>query len=150
MFTCPWDTYAYRVLHFGLCNSPPTFQRAILAIFAALVNDYVEVYMDDFTVYESTYDEALQNLDRVLEVCEENQLSLSHEKCLIMVEQGIVLGHHISSEGIKVNPKKIEVIQKLTVPQTQTDVRSFLGHAEYYRRFIESFSKIETPMFSLL
>lgn len=86
-FTYPWGTFSYRVLPLGICNAPATFQRAILAIFVELVNECVEVYMDDFTVYGSTFDEALQNLDKVLKRCEDHRLSLSHEKCLIMVEQ---------------------------------------------------------------
>jgi len=85
--------------------------------------------MDDFTVYGSTFDEGLKNLDWVLQRCEDHQLSLIHEKCLIMVEQGIMLGHHILAKGIKVDPKKIEVIQQLETPKNQTYVRSFLGHA---------------------
>lgn len=116
-FTYPWGTFSYQVLPFGLCNAPATFQRAILTIFVELVNECVEVYMDDFIIYGSTFDEALQNLDKVLKRCEDHHLSLSHEKCLIMVEQGIVLGHHISAEGIKVDPRKIEVIQ-LETPKT--------------------------------
>lgn len=67
-----------------------------------------------------------------------------------MVEQGIVLGHHISTEGIKLDPKKIEVIQQLEIPKTHNDVRIFLGNVGYYRRLIENFSKIATLMFSLL
>jgi hypothetical protein len=67
-----------------------------------------------------------------------------------MLMEGIVLGHHVSSIGIKVDPTKIEVISKLTPPQTQNDVRRFLGHAGYYQRFIENFTKIDTPIFKLL
>jgi hypothetical protein len=69
IFTCPWGTYAYRVLPFGLCNSPATFQRAVLRIFVDLIHDCVEVYMDDFTVYANTYWEALGNLEKVLIRC---------------------------------------------------------------------------------
>ena len=68
----------------------------------------------------------------------------------MILTEGIVLGHHVSSIGIKVDPTKIEVISKLPPPQTQKDVRSFLRHAGYYRRFIENFTKIATPMFKLL
>jgi hypothetical protein len=79
-FTCPWGTYAYRVLPFGLCNAPATFQRVVLGIFADLIHDCVEVYMDDFTFYGNTYQEALDNLEKVLIKCQEMNLSLSHEK----------------------------------------------------------------------
>ena len=80
-FTCPWGTLAYRVLPFGLCNAPATFQRAVLSIFAELVHDSVEIYMDDFTPYGSNFQEALSSLGKVLTKCIEMNLFLSPEKC---------------------------------------------------------------------
>ena len=77
-------------------------------------------------------------------------LSLSHEKCKMLLTKGIVLGHHVSSQGIKVGPANIKVIVGLPSPKTQKEVRSFLGHASYYRRFIENFTKIAAAMFKLL
>jgi hypothetical protein len=77
-------------------------------------------------------------------------LSLCHEKCKILLTEGVVLGHNISSEGIKFDPAKIEVIIRLPPPKTQKEVRIFLGHVEYYRWFIENFTKIVAPMFGLL
>jgi hypothetical protein len=106
--------------------------------------------MDEFIVYGNTYQEALDNLEKVLIRCQEMNLSLSHEKCKMLLTEGVVLGHHVSSEGIKVVLAKIEVIIRLPPPKTQKEVRIFLGHAGYYRRFIESFIKIVTPMFRLL
>jgi hypothetical protein len=91
-FTCPWGTYAYKVLPFGLCNALATFQREVLAIFVDLIDDCVEVYMDDFSVYGDTFVEALDNLERVLNRCRETSLSLSNEKCFMMYIEGIVLG----------------------------------------------------------
>ena len=92
--------------------------------------------MDDFIVYGNTFQEALKNLEKVLIRCQEANLALIHEKCKMMLMEGIVLGHHVLSTCIKVDPTKIEVISKLNPPQTKKDVRSFLGHASYYRRFI--------------
>ena len=149
-FTCPWGTYAYIVLPFGLCNAPATFQRAVLAIFADLVHDCVEVYMDDFSIYGNSFEHALENLEKVLKRCIEANLSLSNEKCFMMLNEGIVLGHYISFQGIKVHPAKIQIIVDLPIPQNQREVRSFLGYASYYRRFIEHFSKISLPLFKLL
>ena len=79
-FTFPWGTYAYRVFPFGLCNTPTTFQRVVLGFFANLIHDCVEVFMDNFSVYGDTYEEALANLEKVLIHCQETNLSLSHEK----------------------------------------------------------------------
>ena len=106
-FTCPRGTFAYRVLPFDLCNALATFQRAILGFFLDLTHDCVEIYMDDFTVYGNTFEEALENLGKVLIRCQEANLALIHEKCKMMMTEGIVLGHHISSTGIKVDPTKI-------------------------------------------
>eukprot|EP00253_Pinus_taeda_P004662 PITA_04662 len=149
-FTCLWGTFTYQVLPFGLCNAPATFQRAVLGIFSDLIHDCVEVYMDDFTVYGDSFEEALDNLEKVLIRCTETNLSLSHEKCFMMFIEGIVLGHHISGDGFKVDRSKVEVISKLPIPNCQRDVRSFLGFTGYYRRFIENFTKIASPLFKLL
>jgi len=99
-FTCPWGTFAYQVLPFGLCNAPATFQRAVLSIFSELVHDSVEIYMDDFTPYESNFQEALTNLGKVLTTCIEMNLSLSPEKCEFLMTEGTVLGHTISRQGL--------------------------------------------------
>ena len=88
--------------------------------------------MDDFTVYGNTFQESLENLIKVLIRCQEMNLSLIHEKCKMLLTEGVVLGNHVSSEGIKVDPAKIEVIVKFPPPKTQKEVIIFLGHAEYY------------------
>lgn len=108
-------------------NAPATFQRAVLGIFSDQKHDCVEVYMDDFTVYGNTFEEYLENLERVLKICKEENLALSHEKCFMMFTEGIVLGYHISGDGIKVDKFKVEVISKLSIPSCQKDVLSFLG-----------------------
>ena len=149
-FTCPWGTFAYRVLPFGLCNAPATFQRAVLGIFSDLIHDCVEVHMDDFTVYGNSLEEALENFRKVLIRCQETNLSLSHENLFMMFTEGIVLGHHISGDGINVDRSKVEVISKFPIPNCQKDVRSFLGFTGYYRTFIENFTKIASPLFNLL
>ena len=106
--------------------------------------------MDDFTAYGNNFQEALDNIEKVLIQCQETNLSLSHEKCKMLLTEGIVLGHHVSSQGIKVDPSKIKVIIGPPFPKTQEEVRSFLVHAGYYRRFTENFTRIAAPMFKLL
>eukprot|EP00253_Pinus_taeda_P035700 PITA_35700 len=149
-FTSPWGTFAYKVLPFGLCNAPATFQRVVIGIFSDMVNDSLEIFMDDFTPYGTAFEDALQNLEKVLKRCIEAHLALSTEKCHMMMNEGIVLGHYVSLLGIQVDPAIIQVILTLPIPKTQTEVRSFLGHAGYYRRFIKYFSKIASPLFVLL
>ena len=96
------------------------------------------------------FEEALKKLEKVLAHCEQTQLSLSTEKCHMMMSEGVVLGHFISINGVQVDPSKIKVIKNIPTPVTQKEVQNFLGHAGYYRRFIEIFSKLASPLFSLL
>ncbi|KAL0846987.1 hypothetical protein Bca101_020233 [Brassica carinata] len=149
-FTCPYCTFAYRRMPFGLCNAPATFQRCMMSIFLDLIEDIVEVFMDDFSVYGSSFSACLSNLCRVLQRCEDTNLVLNWEKCHFMVKEGIVLGHKISEKAIEVDKAKIEVMVSLPPPKTVKDIRSFLGHAGFYRRFIKDFSKIARPMTKLL
>eukprot|EP00253_Pinus_taeda_P035930 PITA_35930 len=120
-FTCPWGTFAYRVLPFGLCNAPATFQRVVLSIFADLINDGLEVYMDDFTPYGENFDPALDTLEKVLQRCIATRLCLSHEKCYMMMTEGLIQGHYISAAGIQVDPAKIQVLLLIPTPTTQTE-----------------------------
>jgi len=110
----------------------------------------IEVFMDDFSVFGSTFDCCLTNLELVLQCCEEKNLVLNWEKCHFMVQEGIVLGHKISVKGIEVDKAKINVIEKLPPPINVKGVRSFLGHARFYRHFIKDFSKIAKPLSNLL
>jgi hypothetical protein len=92
-FTCPYGTYAYLRIYFGLCNAPASFQRSMMSIFSEMIEEIMEVFMDDFSVYEKTFDDCLKNLDRVFQICEEKHLVLNWEKCHFTVRDGIVLGH---------------------------------------------------------
>ena len=149
-FTCPFGTYAYRRMPFGLCNAPATFQRCMLSIFSDLVERIMEVYMDDITVYGENFEKCLFNLETILHRCIEKNLVLNWEKCHFMVSQGIVLGHIISEKGIEVDKAKVDLISKLPPPKNVKNVRQFFGHAGFYRRFIQDFSKIAKPLYKLL
>ncbi|KAK1630189.1 hypothetical protein QYE76_004504 [Lolium multiflorum] len=118
-------TYAYRRMPFGLCNAPATFQRCMSAIFHGFC-------------------------ESIVERCEETNLVLNWEKCHFMVNEGIVLGHKISERGIEVDRAKVEAIEKMPYPRDVKGIRSVLGHAGFYRRFIKDFSKISKPLTNLL
>ena len=92
--------------------------------------------MDDFSIYGDSFDQCLHHLELVLQRCKEKNLTFNWEKCHFMVRQGIVLGHEISRKGIEVDKANVEVIAKLPLPKNIKDIRSFLGHARFYRRFI--------------
>ncbi|GJR03932.1 reverse transcriptase domain-containing protein [Tanacetum coccineum] len=149
-FTCPYGTFAYRRMPFGLCNAPGTFQRCMVAIFHDMIEKTMEVFMDDFSVFGDSFSSCLSHLDMMLKRCEDTNLVLNWEKCHFMVKEGIVLGHKISKYGIEVDKAKVDVIAKLPPPTTVKGIRSFLGHAGFYRRFIQDFSKIARPMTHLL
>nr|GFB30528.1 reverse transcriptase domain-containing protein [Tanacetum cinerariifolium] len=135
-FTFPYGTFAYRRIPFGLCNAPGTFQRCMMYIFHDMIEKTMEVFMDDFLVFGDTFSSCLTNLDKMLNHWEKTNLVLNWEKCHFMFREGIVLGHKISKSGIEVDRAKVDVIAKLPHPTTVKGVRSFLGHASFYRRFI--------------
>ena len=105
--------------------------------------------MDDFLVFGSSFRECLHHLTLVLVWCKEKNLVLNWEKCHFMVKQGIVLGHVISSKGIEVDKAKVDLISSLSPPRTVKEIRSFLGHAGFNKRFIKDFSKIARPLCNL-
>ncbi|CAN6679378.1 unnamed protein product [Malus baccata var. baccata] len=149
-FTCPFGTFAYRRMPFGLCNALATFQRCMVSIFSDYVEKIIEIFMDDFSVFGNSFDHCLSNLTLILKRCIETNLVLNWEKCHFMVKQGIVLGHIISEEGIEVDKSKVDLVRHLPSLTSVREVRSFLGHAGFYRRFIKDFSKIAQPLCRLL
>ena len=149
-FKCLYGTFAFRRMPFRLCNTPSTFQRCIMPIFSDMVEKTIKVFMDDFSVLGSSFDDCLEKLRTVLVKCKETNLMLNWEKCHFMVQEGIVLGHRISTRGIEVDRAKIEAIEKLPPPSSVKGIRSFLRHAGFYQRFIKDFSQIAKPLSSLL
>ncbi|GJZ06517.1 hypothetical protein Tco_0540310 [Tanacetum coccineum] len=149
-FTCPYGTLAYKRMPFGLWNAPATFQRCMTTIFHELIEDSMEVFMDNFSVFGSSFDHCLKNLEKMLKRCAETNLILNWEICHFMVKEGIILSHKVSGSGIKGDKEKIQAISKLPYPTNVKAVRSFLGHAGFYRRFIKYFSQNTRPMTQLL
>ncbi|GJY22582.1 reverse transcriptase domain-containing protein [Tanacetum coccineum] len=133
--------------HFPL---PFMDQMCMLAIFHDMIEESVKVFMDDFFVFGNSFNKCLNNLDKMLQRCKDAHLVLNWEKCHFMVKEGTVLGHKVSGSGLEVDKAKIDVISKLPPPTNIKGVRSFLGHAGFYRRFIKDFSKIARPLTKLL
>nr|GEV55586.1 reverse transcriptase domain-containing protein [Tanacetum cinerariifolium] len=148
-FTYPYGTFAYRRMTFGLYNAPGTFRRFMMAIFHDMIKKMMEVFMDDFSIFGNSFETCLSHLDKMLKRCEDTNLCL-WEKSHFTVKEDIVLGHKISKNGIEVDRAKVDVIAKLPHPATVKGIRSFLDHADFYRRFIQDFSKIARSMTRLL
>jgi hypothetical protein len=121
-----------------------------MSIFSDMIEEIMEVFMDDFSVYGKTFDHCLENLNKVLQRCQEKDLVLNREKCHFMVREDIILGHLVSKRRIEVDKAKIEVIEQLPPPVNVKGIRSFLGHARFYRWFIKDFSQIARPLTNLL
>ncbi|GJU78648.1 reverse transcriptase domain-containing protein [Tanacetum coccineum] len=123
-FTCPYGMFAYRRMPFGLFNAPGTFQRCMMAIFHDMIEETMEVFMDDFSVFGDSFSSCLSHLDKMLKRCDNTNLVLNWEKCYFMVKEGIFLGHKISKSGIEVDKAKVDVIAKLPHPTSVKDVRT--------------------------
>ena len=121
-----------------------------MSMFSDLVEEVMEIFMDEVTVYGSSFDHCLNNLETVLQRCKDKQLALNWEKCHFMVTEGIVFGHKISATELEVDQSKVSIIKTLAPPTTVKGIRSFLGHAGFYRRFIKDFLKIARPLGRLL
>ncbi|RDY00061.1 Retrovirus-related Pol polyprotein from transposon 17.6, partial [Mucuna pruriens] len=139
IFTCPFGTFAYTRMSFGLCNAPSTFQCCMTSIFSDLLQDCMEVFMDDFTVYADSFDACLENLSKVLTRCIDTNLVLNFEKCHFLVTEGIVLGHLVSNRGIEVDKSKIDIITSLPNPASVWEVRSFLDSTKDLSRISARF-----------
>ena len=122
----------------------------MMAIFSYMVEKTIEVFMDDFSVLRKSFDHCIENLRQALIRYEETNIMLNWEKCHFMVKKGIALGHRISKRGIEVDKAKIEKIKMVPPLSSVKGIRSFQGHAGFYKRFIKDFSKIAKPLSNFL
>ena len=148
-FTTRYGLYEYIVMSFGLTNAPAYFMNMMNKVFMEFLDKFVVVFIGDILIY-SKNEEHKEHLCLVLEKLREHQLYAKFSKCEFWLKEVGFLGHVISGEGIAVDPTKVVTVTNWVAPTTVGEIRSFLGLAGYYRRFIENFSKIAKPMTQLL
>jgi RNase H-like domain found in reverse transcriptase/Reverse transcriptase (RNA-dependent DNA polymerase) len=149
-FRTRYGHYEFLVLPFGLTNAPATFMTLMNDIFREYLDQFVVVYLDDILIYSRTREEHLQHVRIVLTTLCKHKLYAKAKKCELVQTKVEYTGHFISGKGISVDPRKVETIKNWSAPTNVSGVRSFLGLASYYRKFVEKFSAIATPLTALL
>ncbi|GAA0152574.1 hypothetical protein LIER_37518 [Lithospermum erythrorhizon] len=145
-FRTRYGHYEFLVMSFGLTNAPAAFMDLMTRVLREFLDKFVVVFIDDILIYSRSELEHDEHLRRVLETLRVNKLYAKFSKCEFWLGKVQFLGHVISGEGICVDPQKVEAVINWERPTSVTEVRSFLGLAGYYRRFIQDFSLIATPM----
>ncbi|KAD5802564.1 hypothetical protein E3N88_13924 [Mikania micrantha] len=148
-FRTRYGHYEFVVMPFGLTNAPAVFMDLMNRVCRPYLDQFVIVFIDDILIYSKSEREHEDHLKKVLELLRKEQLYAKFSKCEFWLKEVHFLGHVINKDGIHVDPAKIEAIKNWTTPSTPTEIRSFLGLAGYYRRFISNFSKIALPLTTL-
>ncbi|KAL0551618.1 hypothetical protein IC582_010707 [Cucumis melo] len=148
-FRSRYGHYEFIVMSFGLTNAPAVFMDLMNRVFREFLDTFVIVFIDDILIYSKTEAEHEEHLRMVLQTLRDNKLYAKFSKCKFWLKQVSFLGHVVSKAGVSVDPAKIEAVTGWTRPSTVSEVRSFLGLAGYYRRFVENFSRIATPLTQL-
>ena len=148
-FRTRYGHYEWLVLPFGLTNAPATFQQLMNDILRPYLDQFVIVYLDDICIYSKTKEEHLEHLDEVLTILEQHRLFVGLDKCSFGVQEMEFLGHVVGTDGVKVDPKKVQAVKDWPTPKDVKEVRSFLGLTGYFRRFIRHYAHKALPLTNL-
>lgn len=140
-FTTPWGMFKYAKMPFSLKNVGATFQRAMDIAFGNKKDIFFVVYLDDLNVYSNSDDEYLHHLRGVFQRCRKFGISLNPKKCLFAMEEGKLLGHIISKDGIRIYPSRVEVIQQIYFPRNKKEIKAFKGRMNFLRKFIPNLAE---------
>ncbi|XP_042338496.1 uncharacterized protein LOC121939556, partial [Plectropomus leopardus] len=149
-FCTPFGLFEWNRMPFGLCNAPSTFQRLMQRLFGDQQCRSLLLYLDDIVVFSSTVEQHLERLEVVLGRLQQEGLKAKLVKCAFFRREVQYLGHVISEAGVSTDPSKVEVVASWQPPTTISELRSFLGFASYYRRFVEGFAKLAAPLHKLV
>jgi hypothetical protein len=149
-FTTPWGTFMYAKMPFGLMNAGATFQQAMDIAFIGEKNQFVVIYLDDIMVFSSSDKEHRRHLRKVFMKCQRFGLSLNPKKSLFAMQEGKLLGHIVSAEGVRIDPSRVEAIQTLSLPRSKKEVQAFLGKINFLRRFVSNFAELVKHITAML
>ncbi|GJP83339.1 hypothetical protein CLOP_g13504 [Closterium sp. NIES-67] len=135
---------------FGSINAPSTFQMTMNEVFRSLLDKCIIVYLDDILMYSKTREQHLKDLEAFFTLCDQHRLITKGSKCEFLKEELEFLGHIISTEGVHVDPKKIEAVRTWKTPENVKELQQFLGFANYYNRFVPQYAKLAAPLTNLL
>jgi hypothetical protein len=149
-FRTRYGHFEFLVLPFGLTNAPATFMHLMQQVFRPYLDQFVIVFLDDILIYSRTWEEHREHVRTVLQLLRQHQLYAKASKCEFFRQKIGFLGHVVDTNGIHMEPDKVKAIQEWPVPRNVHDIRSFLGLAGYYRKFVRSFSRLSSPLSELL
>ncbi|GFW36871.1 retrovirus-related Pol polyprotein from transposon 412 [Trichonephila clavipes] len=148
-FTSGQGLWQFKVMPFGLCNAPATFERLMETVLKGLTFEACLIYLDDVIIGGRTFEEHLQNIRKVLSKLSDANLKLNPSKCKFFQKEVNYLGHIISAEGVRTDPEKVSAVKNWKRPENLRELRSFLGLCTYYRKFVKGFSNIARPLHKL-
>ena len=147
-FITLFSLFEYTRMPFGLTGDPATFQRLMNGVMSDFLFNFLLVYLDDLLIFSESFDDHLQHLEVLKKICDTG-LKLNLEKCQLLRPEVSYLGHTISAKGVSCQDEKTEAVQRWPVPHTTKELRSFLGFAGYYRRFVKNYARVAGPLHQL-
>jgi len=144
-----WGAYAYNIMPFSYVNALATFLKMVTKTFKEYLNKFMQVFLDDFSVYGSKKDH-LGQLQKCLEECRRNDINFNLKKCAFYVDSSVILGHIICNDGLLVDPKKIIAITKMPIPIKLIEINRFLGIVGFYQHYFQKFANKIVPMCKLV